>query len=132
MGVAMGAIFFFLMIGSAISPAILGSTMNVSYSKALSQSLPEGLSDIADQKTFEALDDPQVLLSKSAMENLKKTLDGKGGNVPQLFQQTVDAIRHSLEAGLRSIFWIGAIFMLLAFLIICTIPRKSAGEENRQ
>ena len=52
MGVAMGAIFFFLMMGSAISPAILGSTMNVSYAKALSQSLPEGLRDIADETTI--------------------------------------------------------------------------------
>ena len=130
MGVAMGAIFFFLMIGSAISPAIMGSAMNVSYAKALSQSLPAGLSDITDEKTMEALDDPQVLLSKSAMENLRKTFQEKDGNGSQLFQQTVEGIRSSLEAGLRTIFWISAIFMLLAFLIICTVPRNSMDTEG--
>jgi len=127
MGVAMGAVFFFLMMGSAISPAILGSAMNVTYAKALSQSLPGGLRALADEKTMGALDDPKVLLSRSAMEDLRKTLQDKGGNGPQLFQQTVEAIRHSLQTGLRNIFWIGAIMMLLSFLIICTIPRKTIG-----
>lgn len=122
MGVAMGALFFFLMIGSAISPAILGSTMNVTYTKALSQSLPEGLSDIADEKTMASLDDPQVLLSGSALEDLKTTLEGKGEEGRELLQPTVDAIRHSLSTGLRYIFGIGAIMMMLSFLIICTIP----------
>jgi len=130
MGVAMGAVFFFLMMGSAISPAILGSTMNVSYAKALSQSLPEGLRNIADEKTMNALDDPQVLLSESALEGLRKTFQDKGGNGPQIFQQTVEAIRHSLEAGLRNIFWIGSIMMLISFLIICTVPRNSMGSKK--
>ena len=130
MGVAMGAVFFFLMMGSAISPAILGSTMNVMYAKALSQSLPEGLNAVADEKIMAALDDPQVLLSKPAMENLRKTLQAKGDNGQQLFQQTVEGIRHSLETGLRSVFWIGAIMMLLSLLIICTIPAKTSGGER--
>jgi hypothetical protein len=130
MGVAMGAIFFFLMMGSAISPAILGSTMNAMYAKALSQSLPEGLNAIADKKIMASLDDPKVLLSGPAMEDLRRTLQEKGGNNPQLFQQSVQAIRHSLEAGLRSIFVIGAIMMLLSFLIICTIPGKTASAKE--
>lgn len=127
MGVAMGAIFFFLMMGSAISPAILGSTMNAMYAKALSQYMPEELHAIADKKIMAALDDPQVLLSGPAMEDLRKTLQEKGGNSPKLFQQSVQAIRNSLETGLRGIFVIGAIMMLLSFLIICTIPGKTTG-----
>jgi len=131
MGVAMGAFFFFLMIGSAISPVILGTAMNVSYAETLSQSLPEDLDNIADQTTIDALDDPQVLLSGSAMEDLRETLEGKGGDGPHIFQQTVEAIRRSLESGIRKIFWISAIFMLLAFLIICTVPGKSANGEEQ-
>jgi hypothetical protein len=130
MGVAMGAIFFFLMMGTAISPAILGSTMNVSYTNALSKSLPEGLSDIVDEKTMKALDDPQVLLSESALENLKKAFQEKGVNAPQLFEQTVEAIRHSLTSGLRNIFWVGSIMMIVSFLIICTVPREFADSDE--
>jgi MFS family permease len=129
MGAAMGALFFFISIGMAISPAILGSTMNVSYAKALSQSIPEGLSEIADEKTLAALDDPQVLLSVSALEDLRKTFMDYGENGPQLFRQTVESIRYSLKTGLSNIFLIGAIMTLLAFLIICTIPGNSVGSE---
>jgi MFS family permease len=130
MGAAMGAIFFFLMIGSAISPAILGSTMNASYDEALSQSLPAGLAEVADAATMQALDDPQILLSGHAMEGLRLNLLEKGGGSNQLFQETVEAIRHSLETGIRNIFMISAIFMLLAFLTICTVPSKTAGGEE--
>ena len=130
MGAAMGAIFFFLMMGSAISPAILGSTMNVSYSKALSASLPESVRAIADEKMMAILDDPQVLLSKRSLEELRNAIQVRDSNGPQLFKQTVESIRHSLETALRSIFWIGAIMMLLSFLIICTIPRKPANSEE--
>jgi MFS family permease len=130
MGVAMGAVFFFLMMGTAISPAILGSTMNVSYAKALSQSLPGGLSDIADEKTMNALDDPQVLLSESALEDLRETFQEKGGNGERLFQQTVEAIRHSLETGLRNIYRVGLIMMIVSFFIICTVPRTFEGSEE--
>ncbi|HSW39540.1 MAG TPA: MFS transporter, partial [Acidobacteriota bacterium] len=51
MGVAMGAVFFFISIGSAIAPAILGSTMNVAYTRAITQSMPEGLRAVADERT---------------------------------------------------------------------------------
>ena len=39
-----------------------------------------------------------------------------------------------MEAGLRSIFWIGAVTMLLAFLIISTIPATTVrtGQEEEK
>jgi hypothetical protein len=52
-----------------------------------------------------------------------------GENGPQLFQQTVESIRYSLKTGLSKLFLIGATMTLLAFLIICTIPRNSMGSE---
>jgi MFS family permease len=129
MGAAMGALFFFLMMGSAIAPAILGSTMNVSYANTLSQTLPEGLRDFADDAAMDSLGNPRVLLSESAMEKLKETIQGENGANEQLFHQTVETIRNSLETALRTVFWIGAVFTLLAFLIICTIPWNSMGVE---
>ena len=78
-----------------------------------------------------ALDDPQVLLSEGAMNNLKAAFqEEEGGSVPRLLQQTVDAIRYSLESSLRSIFWLGAIMTLLAFFIICTVPAKPENMEE--
>jgi hypothetical protein len=64
----------------------------------------------------------RVLLSKPAMAELEATFDRMGSNGPALFRKTIEAILISLEAGLRSIFWIAAIAMLLSFFLICTVP----------
>jgi hypothetical protein len=127
----MGAIFFSISMGMALSPAILGSAMNATYAKKLAASLPEGLKQAADEATMTSLGNPRVLLSRPAMAKLEETFKKKGDEGQALFQQTVRAIRTSMEAGLRSVFWIGAIAMLLSFLLISTVPEISLGAEAR-
>jgi hypothetical protein len=122
LGVAMGAIFFIISLGIAISPAILGAAMNAAYSTKLAATLPKGLNGVADAKTMTALGNPRVLLLKPAMAALEADFAKRGSDGQVLFRQTVEAIRTSMEAGLRSIFWIGAIAMLLSFLLISTVP----------
>jgi MFS family permease len=129
MGVAMGAIFFFLMMGNAISPAVLDSAMNVTYKNTLSQYLPKEIYEIADEQTLHALDDSQILLSASAEAKLKNAIVGQDGSGQAIFDQTVDAIRNALEASVRTVFIVSAFLMLAAFLIICTVP---AGPRNRE
>jgi MFS family permease len=123
-GVAMGAFFFSVALGWSISPAILGSALNIQYSNALKASLPPALTQFAAETTMTSLGNPRVLLSEDAMNALKKDLsqrsDGKA-----LFEQTVTAIQSSLEAALRTVFIIGAAAMFLAFLLIITIPNIS-------
>lgn len=70
-----------------------------------------------------------MLLSQPAMAALEETFKGRGHKGPALFQQTIQAIRTSMEAGLRSVFWVGAITMLLSFLLISTIPEISMDTE---
>jgi hypothetical protein len=72
-----------------------------------------------------SLGNPRVLLSKPAIAALRATLDEQSHNARALLDQTVSAIRVSMEAGLRTIFIIGAVAMVLTFLIICTIPEIS-------
>ena len=71
-----------------------------------------------------------MLLSAPALEELRRTLDGKTSGGEPLFDRTLAAVRHSLETGLRAVFWIGAVTTLLAFLIIATIPEKTRGGEE--
>jgi MFS family permease len=125
LGVAMGAIFFSISMGVAISPALLDSARNATYAKTLKASLPAELKQIADEETLASLGDPKVMLSKGALDELQKKFDqsGKGGKI--LFDKTVQAIRTSLETAIRSVFWIGAVTMLLAFFIISTIPKRT-------
>jgi hypothetical protein len=63
------------------------------------------------------------------MAALKVTLNTQSNNGEKILDQTVAAIRSSMESGLRVTFMIGAIAMLLTFLIICTIPEISIDAE---
>jgi MFS family permease len=121
LGAAMGALFFCVMIGQALAPAILGSAMNTKYNSTLKASLPAELAQLTDQATMSSLGNPRVLLSKPAMAALRKTLN----NSQDVLDHTVSAIRTSMESSLRVVFIIGAVCMLLTLLIICTIPEIS-------
>ena len=125
LGASMGALFFSITLGTAIAPAILGSAMNTTYAKKLETSLPAGLHQIADKATITALGDPKALLSPTAMRALEEAFAKEGiyGNV--LFKQTVEAIRTSMVAGLRVVFLLGAVTMLISFLLISTVPEVS-------
>lgn len=125
LGAAMGAFFFCLLLGVAISPAILGSTMNATYAKSLK--LPATLNQTADTEILKAARNPNALLSEAKMAELKNLFHQKGKD--PLFGPTLDAMRGALEAGLRSVFWIGAIATLLAFLLITTIPEVPIGSK---
>jgi MFS family permease len=132
LGVAMGASFFCLMMGVAISPAILGSAMNATYARTLPASLPVGLNAVADEATMVSLGNSRVLLSEKALADLEGAFKKMGGDGEMLFQQTVQAIRTSMQAGLKTVFWISALTMLIAFLIISTRPEISldpAGQD---
>jgi MFS family permease len=129
LGAAMGAMFFCLMLGVAICPAILGAAMNATYTGTLAKSLPEGLKRIADEATMAAMADSRVLLSKPDMDALESAFNRLGPEAQGLFQQTVASIRASLAAACRGVFWIGAIAMLISFLLILTIPEIGIGAE---
>ncbi len=132
LGAAMGAIFFCLMMAMAISPAVLGSAEQTTYAKTLATLLPDGLKQVEDQTTMASLIDSQVLLAEDKMAALENSFKEMGSEGQALFQQTVDAIRASMAASLRSVFLIGAIAMLLAFLIIITVPEVPIGEGQSE
>lgn len=129
LGSGVGAMFFFVFMGNAIAPAILGSALNLEYSETLHKSLPAELSGIADEKMLKALSDPRILLSSAAMQDLQISYRRFGNRGPALFEKTVQAIRGSLEASLRRIFLIGAVTALLSFLLIIIIPEVSIETE---
>jgi MFS family permease len=129
LGVAVGTIFAFVYMGGAIAPAILGSAMNGAYSKTLRETLPAELNGIADKTAIAALADPRVLLSPQAMKTLEQVIQGIENPGPALFERTVRAIRGSLEASLKMVFWIGAVTTLVSWIIILTIPEVSIDTE---
>ncbi len=129
LGVAMGAFFFNNLLFMTIAPAVLGSVMNVVYADSLNVSLPHTVNQLVDKETTTSLGNPSVLLLKPAMKALQETFEKKGSSGPTLFAQTVQAIRTSLQSGLRIAFLIGAVTMVLAFLLILAIPEVSIDAE---
>ena len=125
LGASMGAIFFSITMGMAIAPAVLGPVMNAAYARKLEAALPSGLHQFADKATMTALGDPKALLSPAAMKALETTFGEAGSSGKELFRQTVEAIRASMEAGLRAVFLLGAVTMLISFVLILTVPEVS-------
>ncbi|NLT68216.1 MAG: MFS transporter [Acidobacteria bacterium] len=125
LGVSMGAIFFCISMGIALAPAILGSAMNLTYQGKLKESLPAALKDVADNPAMASLGNSRVLLDPAAMASLEAAFKAEGADGEVLFKEAIQAIRVSMEAGLRSTFLISTIAMLIAFLLICTVPEIS-------
>jgi hypothetical protein len=59
------------------------------------------------------------------MKELEAAFAKEGSDGSILFRQTVEAIRTSMEASLRIVFLLGAVTMLISFLLIITIPEVS-------
>ncbi len=136
LGVAMGAIFFCISMGVAIAPAVLGSAVNSVSAGKLAQTAPAELQRLRleDKKTFDELTDSKALMldknkeaDKKALAALEQSFQEKWPETKDLFPETIQSIRSSQEAGLQAAFLVGAIAMLLAFLLICTIPKDSLG-----
>jgi len=75
---------------------------------------------------------PNALLSDAKLDELENLFKKKGDKGDDLFHKTVNAMRQSMESGLRSVFLIGAVTMLLAFLLIITIQEAPLGSEAKQ
>lgn len=131
LGVAVGAMFFFVFMGGAIGPAILGSAMNATYEKTWQSKQPPELRRIADEATLSSLADPRVLLEPEAMKSLESALNVAGENNSQLFSKTIQALRDSLKTSLRKVFLLNAICTLISFLLILTIPEVSIDVETK-
>jgi hypothetical protein len=91
LGVAVGAMFFFVIMGRAISPAVLGSAMNVTYERVLHQSLPAELIKMTDEETLTSLTDSRVLILPEAMITLKEAFNEFESEEIALFEETVHA-----------------------------------------
>lgn len=127
LGAAMGALFFALLIGVAMSPAIMDSARNVTYKNVLT--LPEGIASLTDEAVLNSLRNPDALLNEESLDDLEQSILKLGPEGEALFQKTKSAIRSGMESSIRRVFLIGAITMLLAFLLICTIPKVPLGPE---
>jgi uncharacterized membrane protein len=95
------------------------------YASTLTANLPPEVEALSDEKLMKSLGNPRALLDTTALNELSDVLVNSGPSGPEIRDQTVEAIRLALYAGLKVIFIIGAITMLITFLTICLLPSLS-------
>jgi EmrB/QacA subfamily drug resistance transporter len=104
--------------GGTIGLAVYGSVLNSRFASTLSALLPERLEALAsDPATAEQICNPQVLLSQSAEADLTQLFSAFGSEAQSLFAAFTDAVRHSLESALNSVFLIVTGLAVAAFLV---------------
>lgn len=86
-----------------------------------------GLENLVDSETMDSLQNPDALLNPTSMTALEDAFKEMGSEGDALFHKTVDAIRNAMESSLRRVFLFGAIAILLAFLLIFTLPEVPIG-----
>jgi MFS family permease len=130
LGSATGSFYFFLMMGRAIAPAILGSIVNATYHQDVINRIPNGLVDSLDKNVLQSIYDPRLLLSATSMAELQKSILALGERGQYLFGQLTQTMRIALGTGLRNIYLISGIAMLISFLVILLIPEINLESQD--
>lgn len=126
-GQVTGGLYFFIMIGVTMAPAILGSVMNNRYASNLRATLPAAARVALDAPTLASLNDPRALLNPPAMAALRQAFSASGEQASTLFTQTTAAMNNALSGAITTLYLIGGVAMIVSLLLIITIPEKPMG-----
>jgi len=122
LGAATGSFYFFLMMGRAIAPAIMGSLINSTYRKNLAASLPAEVKTSLSTSVLGSVNNPRILLSANSLADLQAKISLLGIKGLYVFNQLIMAMRKALEGGIRQLFIISGIFMFVSLALILLIP----------
>ncbi|HEX5502338.1 MAG TPA: MDR family MFS transporter [Thermomicrobiales bacterium] len=123
---------FFRSIGGTIGVAVLGTVMTNRFQNTFAGNLSPALKQAVPPDRLAALQNPQVLLSPAATEQIKHAFDAFGPQGQALFAQLMLAIRESLATAITSLFVVSAVAMVLGFavtLFLKEIPLRKGHES---
>ena len=109
---------FFRSIGSTVGLAIFGTLLSNRFSSALVANMPAPLKPLLKGSAASQLDNPQVLVSPAAKERIAAGFAKFGAQGDALFNQFMDAVRHSLAAAITEIFLVATVIGLLGFVAV--------------
>ncbi len=130
MGEVTSSLQFFRSIGGTIGVAILGSVMSSSFASNLNGTMPAELAATMSPAQLEALKDPQALLSPEAMEKIQAMFTQFGEQGQALFKQLMGAIKLSLAASITELFMVGAVTMVLGFVVTLFLREIPLRQSN--
>lgn len=118
LGVATSSGAFIRSLGGSVGLAIFGSIMNNRFAAELAARVPDALKTIIGAERLGALaSNPEAMFNPQAQAQLESLVEEMGPQGSALIQQTLAALRQSLEAAMSEVFLIGVLVLALAFFI---------------
>src|SRR5215470_10586346 len=137
-GQATAALTFFRQIGGTIALAAMGSVMTSAYLPAFHNALPAAVMQVMPAQFLAAFNNPQILLSPTALAQIQSHAAAMGPQALALLQQTVEAVKIGLTQGIHNVFVLSLGLMiagLVAVLFLKEIPLRggrSARKDNTE
>ncbi|BCB04393.1 MDR family MFS transporter [Bacillus sp. KH172YL63] len=137
LGVATAATQLFRQIGGTIGVAIMGTVMNSSMTSKIQEKM-SGVKDsplLRDPSTAEVmqkLQDPQNIMNSEKLKELQTTLPPEFQGI---YAKVLEGVRESLSFALTNVFFIGAIILLVGFVLtffMKEIPLRMSNKDEEE
>ena len=131
LGVVTASCTLFRNLGGTIFIAIFGSIMNTSMARNMKTVMASGSGidlsklDVETAEKFTAMANPQMLLDNNKLEAVQATMPEQ---VQQLFSQMMDLVRTVMGDALTSVFYIGALLLLVGVILSLFLKVKTSTE----
>ena len=135
LGEVTASIAFFRSIGATIGVAVMGTIMTNDFQNNFQSNLPQALTRLVPAGALAQLNNPQILLTPTALTQMQHQFTAFGPQGLLLFQQLVNAIRVSLANALDSVFFLGFVVMVLGLISVFflrEIPLRKSHEVETQ
>jgi EmrB/QacA subfamily drug resistance transporter len=139
-GQSTAALTFFRQIGGTIALAAMGSVMTAAYLPAFHSALPAAIIHAVPAQYLSAFNNPQILLSPTALAQIQSHAAAMGPQAAAMLQQIIEAVKIGLAQGIHNVFVLSLGLMitgLVAVLFLKEIPlrggrltKKDTGDDE--
>ncbi len=138
-GQSTAALTFFRQIGGTIALAAMGSVMTAAYLPAFHSALPAALLHAVPAQYLAAFNNPQILLSPTALAQIQSQAMAMGPQAVAMLQQIIEAVKVGLTQGIHNVFVLSLGLMIVGLIttfFLKEIPLKGGrltkkdAEEN--
>jgi MFS family permease len=132
LGEVTSALTFFRSIGGTVGAAILGTVMTNRFQHELTTRIPDTIRASIPAQQLDAIKNPQVFMSPEAMQQMQQQAAAFGPRGQEMLQLLLTAVRQSLASAIDTVFFVGMLILIGAFLLTFFIPeiplrRRSPG-----
>ncbi len=135
LGVVTASCTLFRNLGGTIFIAVFGSIMNTSMARNMEKVMTSGSGvdltklDAETAEKFTAMANPQLLLDNNKLEAIQS---GMSEQIQTLFLKMMDLVRTVMGDALTSVFYIGALLLLVGVILSLFLKVKTASEDSSE